>query len=101
MNNNSQEKFEEDLQKLVVDAKNLVNDAGDIGITEAQDFRDKTISILNKIISKISETEKSVITGVKSVSVKADEFVHQKPWTAVAVAAVIAGLIGLVVRKRR
>lgn len=94
MNVNLQEKLEEDIQRLLVDAEN-------IGSEEAKNLKDKTISILNKVISKLGDAEKTAITSVRDMSSTADQFVHHKPWAAIAIAGLVGGLIGVIIERRR
>jgi len=49
---------------------------------------------------KLAETERAVLDKAKLAATATDEYVHEHPWHAVGVAAVIGLLLGALINRR-
>ena len=98
---NTTEQIQKDIQRLIVDAKVLMSDAGALGSDEAKQLHERGMSMLNRAIDQLGRMETMAVDQVKEISRKTDLFVHEKPWVAIGVATVLGALIGMVMERRR
>jgi len=98
---NTTEQIQKDIQRLIVDAKVLMSDAGALGSDEAKQLHERGMSMLNRAIDQLGRMETMAVDQVKEISQKTDLFVHEKPWVAIGIATVLGALIGMVIERRR
>lgn len=98
---NSYDDVQKDAQRLIADAKALINDATNLSGDEARKLHSQGMTLLNKSIEKLSDYEKKALNEAKEMAQKTDAFVHEKPWFAVGVSAIIGILVGIVIERRR
>ena len=88
-----------DFKALMADAEALItatahHEEGPLSI-----IRSKTLDTLNNARERLSSVEDTLTEKAKVVAEGTDEFVHRNPWEAIGVAAGLALLIGLFIRR--
>jgi ElaB/YqjD/DUF883 family membrane-anchored ribosome-binding protein len=96
----SKDKLAADLKVVVADAEELLrataNQAGEkVGVA-----RERIQASLASARVKLADTERAVLDKTKIAAKATDEYVHENPWQAVGVAAVIGFLLGALITRR-
>jgi ElaB/YqjD/DUF883 family membrane-anchored ribosome-binding protein len=96
----SKEKLIADFKVVVADAEELLrataNQAGD----KATELRAKVQSRLADAKLKLAEAEAALVDRAKQVGRAADDYVHDKPWHSVGIAAGVGFIVGLLIGRR-
>ncbi len=93
--------------KLIDDLKSLISDAEELLELTATDAKGKAADVhgrlgarLNLAKERLRDAEDAIVdSGRKAVRVT-DDYVHDKPWQAVGIAAGVAFLLGLLSGRR-
>ena len=96
----SKEQLVRDFKVLVADAEALLKaTAGQSGEAVAA-VRAKVNESLAVAKVKLTEAEQLALDKAKAAAAATDEYVHEKPWQAVGIAAGIGLVIGLLIGRR-
>lgn len=96
----SKEQLVRDFKVLVADAEALLKaTAGQSGEAVAA-MRAKVGESLAVAKVKLTEAEQLALAKAKAAAAATDEYVHEKPWQAVGIAAGIGLVIGLLIGRR-
>jgi len=94
-------------EKLVADLKVVVADAEEILRATAGAAGDKVAEMRSKIESRLREAklrladiEAAVVDRAKAAATATDDFVHEQPWKAVGVAALLGLALGVLIGRR-
>jgi|APLak6261670569_1056079.scaffolds.fasta_scaffold09014_2 ElaB/YqjD/DUF883 family membrane-anchored ribosome-binding protein len=94
------DKLMADLKLVIADAEELLrltaNQAGE-GATE---LRDRVQGRIQEAKANLTGLQEATAAKVKAVGHATDEFVHEKPWQSIGVAAGIGLVIGLLIGRR-
>jgi len=94
--NRTKGKMADDLKMIVSDGEDLLKAAANAsgeGFTAARaKFSEKVMSVK----ARLADVSQPVIEGAG----RADDYVHDSPWTAIGVAAAVGMLIGFLAAKR-
>ena len=96
----SKDKLVADLKIVVADAEELLrataSQAGDkIGVA-----RERIQASLANARVKLVEAERALAERTRQAAKVADEYVHQNPWQAVGIAAVVGLVLGVLISRR-
>lgn len=94
-------------ERLVTDLKGVIHDAeelmkmtaGDVG-AETTELRERVRLRLLNAKDSLQHLQESAIERAKVAGHKADDYVHEHPWTSIGVAAGFGLLIGLLIGRR-
>ena len=93
--------------QLVEDFKKVINDAEELLKVTANEtggkigaVRERAEANLREARRKLEVLEKDLITQTKAAAKATDQLVHENPWQAVAVAAVVGLLFGMLGGRR-
>lgn len=89
-------KLAEDIQTLVKDAEALLRASAENAEDLTENARQRAEQSLHELRRRLSEVERDL----KGRAEMLDGYVHDNPWTAVAVAGGVALLIGLLMGRR-
>lgn len=96
----SKEKIVQDFKLVIADAEELLKaTAGQVGERVAA-ARDRIQDRLHSAKLKITEAEEALIVRTREAARATDEFVHERPWYAVGIAAGVGLIIGLLIGRR-
>jgi len=100
MNDVTRDKLMTDLRTVVSDAEALVRaTAGEAG-DRIGEVRARAEDSLRAARLALRDAEVAVVDRTREAARATDEFVHDRPWTAVGVAAGVGLIIGLLISRR-
>lgn len=89
-----------DVNAVLVDAEELLRQAGKASGEQATDLRKRAQSAIASAKLRLTEAEHRVVDQAKHAAKATDTWVHEHPWSAIGVAAGIGLLVGLVINRR-
>lgn len=96
----SKEKLVQDFKLVIADAEELLKaTAGQVGEKVAA-TRDRIQDRLHTAKIKVAEAEEALLMHTRQAARATDEFVHEKPWYAVGIAAGVGLIVGLLIGRR-
>jgi ElaB/YqjD/DUF883 family membrane-anchored ribosome-binding protein len=96
----SREKLVEDLKAVVSDAEGLLKATADQTGGKVAEVRGRIEESLKAARARIAEEGKAVVEKAKSAAKSTDEFVHDHPWKAVGIGALVGLLVGFLISRR-
>lgn len=89
-----------DMKTLLKDAQALLREASAATGEKAEELRHKGLVMLDTAMERAQEVQEIALTKGKEVAHHTDEFVHENPWTAVAISAGIGLLLGMLIARK-
>jgi ElaB/YqjD/DUF883 family membrane-anchored ribosome-binding protein len=89
-----------EIKSLIADVEDLIAKIADLNDADVTKVRNKVQRAIATAKESIAESAESLREQAQRVAGSADDFVHDSPWQAVGIAAMIGVLIGLVVTRR-
>ena len=99
-NDTSKDKLVADLKVVVADAEELLRATASQAGEKVVVARERIQASLASAKVKLSEAERAVLEQTKKAAKATDEYVHEHPWNAVAIAAGIGLILGLLISRR-
>lgn len=90
-----------DMKTLVREAQELFREATATTGETAEELRNKGLMMLDAALEKAQEVQAVAMEKSKQAAETADEFVHENPWTAVAISAGIGLLAGVLLARSK
>lgn len=94
-------------EKLLADVKTLMADADDIVKAMASTTGEKAAELSDKLRvklraakEKMGDIQELAVDKAKAAARVTDDYVHDKPWQAVGIAAAVGFAIGLLINRR-
>jgi ElaB/YqjD/DUF883 family membrane-anchored ribosome-binding protein len=89
------------------EVKNLIADVEDL-LARIADLKDADVSrVRNKVIQAVGNAKETIAENAEKLRRQAreavtatDDFVHDSPWQAVGIAALVGALVGILVTRR-
>jgi len=98
--NISRESLLDDFSAMLTDAEDLLKRAGNETGERAKDLRAQVEAKLLSAKLRLQELEGEAMDRAKDAARYTDDFVHDNPWRAIGVAAVVGFLAGLLINRR-
>ena len=89
----AEENFIESVRESLDDAERLLREAADASGDKATELRERAMHTLDRTRDSMHDAQDAVVAQSRRAARATDEYIHDKPWQAVAA----AGLAGLVV----
>ena len=96
----TREKLVDDFGVMLTEAEDLLKRAGTETGDKARDLRSQVESKLLSAKLRLQEFEGQAVDGAKAAARATDDYVHDKPWQAIGVAAAVGFLAGLLMNRR-
>lgn len=96
----SKEKLAQDLKVVITDAEELLRATAHQAGDKVNAAREKIQESLRIAKGKLADAEGLMVEHTKQAARATDEFVHDKPWTAVGIAAGVGLVIGMLIGRR-
>jgi ElaB/YqjD/DUF883 family membrane-anchored ribosome-binding protein len=96
----SKEKLAADLKVVVADAEELLRATASQAGEKVGAARERIQASLAAARVKLAEAERAMLDKTKQAAKATDEYVHEHPWHAVGVAAVVGFLLGALISRR-
>jgi ElaB/YqjD/DUF883 family membrane-anchored ribosome-binding protein len=89
-----------EIKSLIADVEDLVAKIADLNDADVIKVRSKVQHAIASAKESIADSADSLRQQAQRVAGTADDFVHDSPWQAVGIAALVGVLIGLVAARR-
>jgi len=95
MNNVSSQQLAADLKAIIKDAEAVLKGLGSDAGVQLGAVRERLQGSLQTARVRLANAEDAVIARSRAAAERTDKYVHDNPWPAIGVAAVVGLLIGL------
>lgn len=89
----------EELNRIVDQAESLLRSLGEQGGEAAEAVRERVTQTLQQAKARLAATASDAEQVVESLADRADGYVRNNPWQAVAIAALLGGVVTLLISK--
>jgi len=100
MDNVNKDKLIADLKLVLSDTEALLRSAAATTGEKAVELREKATVTLKNASEKIIDLQAVAREKGRAAAAATDDFVHERPWTAIGVAAAAGFLLGLLVNRK-
>ena len=94
------EKLMTDLRTVIADAEEVLKVTADQATAGAADLRVRMQERLQQAKIRLQDLQDVAVTRAKAAGHAADDYVHEHPWKAIAAAAGVGVIIGLLIGRR-
>ncbi len=96
----AQDKLERDMRNVVGEVEDLLRSVGAQGSAATHATQDRLAGALEGVQQRLRALDEQVRTGTRHAAVATDDLVHARPWQAMAVAAAVGLLAGVLIARR-
>jgi ElaB/YqjD/DUF883 family membrane-anchored ribosome-binding protein len=89
-----------DVKTLVKDAQALFHAAAALTGEKAEEVHNRGMHLLDMALAKSRDLQASAFVAGKEMAVSADDYVKENPWRAIAAAAGVGLLAGLILTRK-
>lgn len=89
----------EELNRIVDQAESLLRSLGEQGGEAAEAVRGRVTQTLNQAKARLADVAVDAEQVAESLADRADDYVRTNPWQAVALAALLGGVVTLLITK--
>lgn len=100
LSNASKEKLVSDMKLVVADAEEILRATAGVAGEKMGDLRERIGESLRDAKLRLADAEVALVDKTKAAARATDDFVHENPWRAVGVAAVVGLLLGAIISRR-
>jgi ElaB/YqjD/DUF883 family membrane-anchored ribosome-binding protein len=100
LSTDSKQKLVSDMRIVVSHAEELLRATAGVADEKMNDLRERIGQSLRDAKLRLADAEGAVVDKTKAAARATDDFVHENPWRAVGVAAVVGLLLGAVISRR-
>jgi ElaB/YqjD/DUF883 family membrane-anchored ribosome-binding protein len=94
------EQLMDDLKSVAASAEALLAATASDASERVRDVRRRASETLDKVRARLKSLEEELKDRATATAREADRYVHENPWTAIAAAAGIGALVGLLLARR-
>jgi len=96
----AREQLVEDMKAVIADAEDLLKATAGAAGDRVNAARARAEETIRNAKDKLSSFDDAVIDRAKEVAKTADDYVHENPWGAIGVAAVVGLVAGVMISRR-
>jgi ElaB/YqjD/DUF883 family membrane-anchored ribosome-binding protein len=100
MTNKNLDAIKRDVEQLLTDAQVLFQEAKESNLEKADELRVAATTRIQQAIHALRDMEASAVLRSKQLARETNEYVHEKPWYAIGISAVVGLLLGVLISKR-
>ena len=89
-----------EFRDLAASLDDLLAASGTEGTVALADLKAKAADRLKQAKAALGKVERNAVQAAKDVANRSDEYVHENPWTAIAVGAGAGLILGLLIGRR-
>ena len=89
-----------DIKTVLADAEDLLKQAATATGERASELRESALARLKQAKEKAADAQVVVIERGKKAVRATDDYVHERPWTAIGIAAGVGVLVGLLINRK-
>ena len=90
-----------DVRVVMNDVEALLKQAAEAGGAQAQELCNRAAASVRRGQVRLRELQGAVVENTRAAAGATDEWVHERPWSAIGIAAGIGFLAGLLISNRR
>ncbi|HSQ50607.1 MAG TPA: DUF883 family protein [Nitrospiraceae bacterium] len=98
--NQAKARVANDVKTVITDGEALVKAAANVSGAGLAVAREKLGETLSSTRTKLVDASRPVVDKARRTAATADDYVHDNPWTAIAVAVAAGALIGFLTTRR-
>jgi len=98
--NTTSDDLRAELKSLADTLEEVLSSSSDKSKAELDKLRSKAEDLLKDSRERLSETGEKIAHHSKEIASRADDYVHDKPWTGVGIGAAIGVVIGVLLARR-
>ncbi|MGG4604730.1 YqjD family protein [Paenalcaligenes sp. Me131] len=95
-----EENFIDDVKSSLDEAEKLLREAASASGEKATELRESALRALRNTREVLHDTQEAVVERGRQAVKATDHYVHDNPWQAIGVAAVVGLLFGMLVSRR-
>lgn len=96
----SKEKLVADMKVVIADAEEILKSTASVAGDKMTDVRERIESRLRDAKIRLEDAEAALVDKTKACARATDDFVHDQPWQAVGIAAVVGLALGVLIGRR-
>jgi ElaB/YqjD/DUF883 family membrane-anchored ribosome-binding protein len=96
----NKDKLVADLKAVVADAEEILRSTADVAGEKFASVRSKVEDRLKDAKARLEDAEVILLDKTKACARATDDFVHEQPWRAVGVAAIVGVALGVLIGRR-
>lgn len=96
----SKEKLVADMRGVIADAEEILRASANAAGEKMGEVREKVERRLRDAKERVADIEAAVVVKTKAAAAATDDFVHERPWQAVGVAAALGLALGVLIGRR-
>ncbi len=96
----SKDKLVQDFKLVIADAEELLKATASQAGEKVSAARERIQDRLHTAKIKLAEAEEALLIRTREAAKATDEFVHDKPWYAVGIAAGVGLIVGMLIGRR-
>lgn len=96
----SKEKLVADMKVVIADAEEILKSTADVAGEKMANIRGKIETRLKDAKIRLEDAEAALVDKTKACARATDDFVHEQPWKAVGVAALVGLALGVLIGRR-
>ncbi|MGB4467237.1 MAG: DUF883 family protein [Azovibrio sp.] len=96
----TKEKLVSDMKVVIADAEEILKSTADVAGEKMANIRSKIEARLKDAKVRLEDAEAALVDKTKACARATDDFVHDQPWKAVGVAAVVGLALGVLIGRR-
>lgn len=96
----SKEEAIEEFEALISSTEALIEATANMGADKLDAVRNKALNSLNAVKLKLAHAQGGVIARSKASAKAGNDYVHNKPWRSIGIAAGLAALVGSIMGRR-
>jgi ElaB/YqjD/DUF883 family membrane-anchored ribosome-binding protein len=98
--NSNKDKLVADLKVVIADAEEILKSTADLAGEKVAGLRVKIEARLKDAKARLEDAEVVLVDKTKACARATDDFVHDQPWKAVGVAALVGLALGVLIGRR-
>jgi ElaB/YqjD/DUF883 family membrane-anchored ribosome-binding protein len=96
----NKDKFVADLKAVVADAEEILKSTADLTGEKVSALRTRIEARLKDARARLENADVILADKTRAVARATDDFVHEEPWKAVSVAAIVGVALGVLIGRR-
>jgi len=89
-----------EIKNLIADVEDLVARIADLKDADVARVRNKVLRAVDSAKSSLAGSAETVRRQAQRVATTADDYVHDRPWQAVGIAALVGAVVGVLASRR-
>ncbi|MEY2631672.1 MAG: hypothetical protein RIR00_326 [Pseudomonadota bacterium] len=96
----SKEKLVSDMKVVISDAEDILRSTAGAAGEKMAEVRERIEARLRDAKERLADAEAAIVDRTKACARATDDFVHDEPWKAVGVAALVGLALGVLIGRR-